>query len=229
MVRLIPSTKARDRASEAVVGPAARLVARIVGMRVEVIGRPPQPPFLLAANHLSYLDIVLVRRTCGAKFIAKSDVAGWPIIGALTRLAGTVFVDRRNKRDLKRIKKVMESVWESGSGLAIFPEGTSTAGSSVGSFLPGLLEEAAQSGRPVHTATIYYDAPAGHKPATALCWWGRMTFADHLYGVLRLPYFTARITFGDGPVVGSDRKSLADALRAQILTTFEPIPGAPSA
>ncbi len=217
---------ARDRVGTSILDLTVAAGCRLTGMRITVVGAPPEPPFLLVANHLGYLDILLTRRTVRTRFLSKAEVADWPLFGMLARMTGTLFLERRNKRDLSRINKMLDAVWGQGSGVTVFPEGTSTSGCSVGSFHAGLLALPAETGRPVHTATIHYATTEGPPAAQALCWWGDMTFLDHLYQLLRMRHFQARITFAPQPLTRSSRKDLAAALRQQVLQSFRPIEGA---
>ena len=88
--------------------------------------------------------------------------------------------------------------------------------------MAGLLEPAARSGIPVHWATLSYRTPPGHPPAErAVCWWDDMPFLPHLIGLMRLRGFEARVVFGEAPVSGCDRKSLAQSLHAAVRRSME--------
>ncbi len=76
----------------------ARAVCRIAGMRVGVRGVPPRGAFLLVSNHLGYMDVVALASVSDCVFVAKSEVAGWPVLGHLCRSVNTIFVNRRRRR-----------------------------------------------------------------------------------------------------------------------------------
>lgn len=199
------------------------LLAALNG-RVEVRGAPPEPPFFLVANHLSYIDVLVLAGEVDAVFVAKSEVAGWPILGRLCRSIGTLFIDRNLRRDVPRVIAEIDRLLAAGRGVVLFPEGTSTAGVEVGPFRPALLEPAARAGYPVSWASLTYSTPEGAPPAhLAICWWSDIEFPRHLLGLLGLSGFTARLTFGDGTVQESDRKLLAERLRAEIGRRFTPV------
>lgn len=203
--------------------------AALLGMRCETVGEPPAAPFFLVTNHLGYVDIVLLARQLDCTFVAKSDVAGWPVVGALCRSVDTIFIDRTNKRDIPRVMERIERGLASGRGVVVFPEGTSTPGDRVERFRPSLLDAAARSGRPVHWASVEYLAPDGYPPAReSICWWGDMGFLDHLYHLVRLPGFAARLTFGANPIVASDRKELANRLQNAVEGVLRPVGGTAS-
>ncbi|NNE69552.1 MAG: hypothetical protein HKN29_04220 [Rhodothermales bacterium] len=226
---LTPFPRLRAAAVSRIMDTTVAIGCFLTGMRLSVEGRPPAPPFVLVANHLGYMDILLIRRVLRTRFVSKAEIANWPLFGALARLTGTVFIERRNKRDLSRINRTLDGVWNDGSGVTIFPEGTSGSGGSVGRFHGGLLEVPARSGRPVHAATLWYATKPPANASLTVCWWGDMTFMDHLYRLLRMPHFDARITFSDQPLIRASRKALAEDLKAQVLRSFRPVDGAPAA
>src|SRR5919205_3259026 len=106
----------------------ARAVARVVGMRVGVCGVAPRGPFLLVSNHLSYVDVVALASRLECVFVAKSEVARWPVVGRLCRSVNTIFVNRRNRRSLPRVLDAVNQSLREGSGVVLFAEGTSTSG-----------------------------------------------------------------------------------------------------
>ena len=87
----------------------ARGVEWILGVRVDPLGLPPKAPFLLVANHLSYLDVVILAARLEAVFVAKQEVAKWPVIGRLASLMDTIFVDRNAPRDTIRVMGRLEA------------------------------------------------------------------------------------------------------------------------
>ncbi|MEW6072331.1 MAG: lysophospholipid acyltransferase family protein [Planctomycetota bacterium] len=196
----------------------------LLGVRVEVEGSPPRPPFFLVTNHLSYLDIALLARETGATFVAREEVARWPVVGWLARSVGSLFLDRGERRDVIRIGAEIEALLAAGRGVVLFAEGTSTSGAGVAPFRPALLEPAARAGQPVHFATLRYRVPPGEAPVrTAVAWWGDMTFAPHLLRLATLRGVEAQIAFGREPIRDSDRKSLAERLQREVASRFLPL------
>lgn len=194
----------------------SRALARILGMSIRVEGAPPDHA-LLVSNHLSYIDIVLLATQIDAVFVAKSEVASWPVIGHLCRAIDTIFVDRKTRRDVVRVGREIESRIERGLGVVFFPEGTSTDGSVVLPFRASLLEVAARTGIAVHWAAIEYRTSDGEPPAAdVVCWWGDMEFLPHLWQLLRVRSFEATLRFGVEAIASDDRKELAGRLREAI-------------
>lgn len=205
----------------------ARFVARVIGMRVLVEGEPPRRGGLLVANHLSYVDILLLAHELPCVFVSKADVAHWPLAGWLSRSVGTIFVDRAKKRQLAGAAKEIRERLVSGDQVVLFPEGTSGAGDAVMPFRSSLLAPAAELGIPVSWATLRYETKAGEKPAPlSVSWWGSMEFLPHLVDLLRLTGFEARLCFGPVPIREADRKVLARRLHEAVAERFIPMTSA---
>ncbi len=192
-------------------------MARIIGMQVSVKGTPPSAPYVLVANHLSYIDIILLARDLGCIFVAKREVREWIAWGTLARLAGTIFLDRKSTKDTMRVISEIRRRTKAGDGVVLFPEGTSTRGDRVLPMKSALLESVAFDRAPVQYAAISYSTPVGERPAdSAVCWWGDMTFGPHFLALLQMKSFNATISYGDAPMQGTDRKKLAKDLHRAV-------------
>jgi 1-acyl-sn-glycerol-3-phosphate acyltransferase len=202
----------------------ARGVNRIIGLRVEVEGDPPVAPFFLVSNHLSYVDIVTLMSVLPGVFVARSDVANWPLLGPLSRVANTVFIDRHSKKDVMRVNQGIDRVLARGEGLIMFPEGTSSRGREVMPFRSSLLQPAVSSGYPVSYASISYKTPPGAPPAEmSVCWWGDMTFGKHFWELLQLPSIDASVSFGNHTLAADSRHELARSLQSAVSESFTPV------
>jgi len=202
----------------------AKNFAFISGMKIEVIGAAPKPPFLLVCNHLGYVDIPALRLAADGIFVAKSDILDWFLAGPIIRDMGIIFIDRKNRRDIPRagaeiIKKLSEN-----EGVILFPEGTSTKGEEILPFNSSFLEFAAKTDLPVSYASISYKTPAGGPSASErICWWEDIGFVEHLRRLFSLKEFTAIINFGDEPIQNPSRKELASQLRKKVMEKFIPV------
>ena len=195
-----------------------------LGMKVDVIGSPPPKPFFMVANHLSYLDILVLGSRLGPTFISKHELATWPVLGHLARVTGVIFVNRDRKRDAVRVLKEIDTAIERGAGVVLFPEGTSTRGDQIYPLKTALLEWAAQRNYPVHTASIRYAARDPEvSAADEICWWGDAAFGPHFLNLLTIPTVTATVAFSGEPVIERDRSALGTRLRLSLQETFTPV------
>jgi 1-acyl-sn-glycerol-3-phosphate acyltransferase len=185
-------------------------LARIFGMKIRVYGTPPAAPFFLVTNHISYTDILLLCAVSPAWFISKAEVAKWPGIGALTRSANTLFLDRETRRDVHRMNQLIADLVRQGGGVGFYPEGTTSDGTGVLPFKPSLLQPAIELGIPVHVGAIVYETPpGGPSPADLVAWYGDEEFAPHAKRLLAAPGFTAHVLFGQETCQADNRKQLA--------------------
>ncbi|MEZ6013600.1 MAG: lysophospholipid acyltransferase family protein [Planctomycetota bacterium] len=205
------------------IGTWARSALRVMGVRVQVEGDLPDGSFFLVGNHLSYLDIPVLLGTVDARFLAKSEVAGWPVLGFLARTTGTLFVDRSRKRDLTRVNDEVRRVLDAGTGVVVFPEATSTKGVEVLPFKPSIFQVPSEMGLPVSCAALSYAHPNSEPPAwRSVCWWGDAPFAPHFYEFLKQPRTDAIVTFGARIPPGLERKELASAAHGALRAVFRP-------
>jgi 1-acyl-sn-glycerol-3-phosphate acyltransferase len=215
-----PRLALRNRAFQA----WGRWLCRFLGARVEVEGEPPRGQFFMVSNHSSYVDIFLIASRVAGTFVAKSELSGWPAMGAVIRGSDTIFIDRSRKRDLQRVIDVVGAVFDRGLGIIVFPEGTSTKGDELERFKPSLLEFACNRDIPVYYATLSYETPPGQLPATqSVCWWGDEEFFPHFKRLIMLPQFRAKLRFGPAPIHHADRKELAESLWQAMNAQFEPM------
>src|SRR5947208_9439187 len=146
-------------------------------MKVEAVGTPPRPPFFLVCNHLSYTDIGALRAVVKGIFVAKGEVQNWFLAGRICRDFGTIFIDRKNRRDIPRAGEEIVKRLDAGEGVIVFPEGTSTKGEDILPFNSSFLQFAAQIDLPVSYAAISYKTPDDGFPASKLiCWWEDIAF-----------------------------------------------------
>lgn len=226
---LRPFPRARARAHDTLVRNWARISAWTLSMKIRVEGVPPKPPFFLVCNHLSYVDVIALLTCTRGTFVAKSEIAGWPLLGVLARGVGTLFIDRTKKRDLVRVSELLRQELRDGRGIVIFPEATSSSGDAILPFKASTFEVPIEFDLPVHCAALRYETPLGCPAARmAVCWWGDMRFMPHLLEMAALPEYTARIRFGATAVRAADRKTLAataaaevTALHAELATRME--------
>ncbi|HEY0460876.1 MAG TPA: 1-acyl-sn-glycerol-3-phosphate acyltransferase [Pyrinomonadaceae bacterium] len=197
---------------------------RISNVKIEVIGEAPKPPFFLVCNHLSYADIPALRYVADGVFVAKGEIRSWFLMGRIVRDMGNVFINRQSKRDIPRAGQEIIERLDSGEGVMIFPEGTSTKGEDILPFNSSFLEFAAQTDLPVYYCSLSYKTPAGEIPASeAVCWWDETVLINHMFRHFSVKGYTAVINFGDAPVANPNRKILARELHEKVKEKFIPI------
>ncbi len=185
---------------------------RLLGLRLTTSGAIPSSG-LLVANHLSYLDIIALSALQPCVFVAKSEVARWPLFGWLARAAGTIFVERARRRDCVRAVEAMRTALRNNLLVVLFPEGTSSNGASVLPFKSALLEAAVQLRQPITPARIGYSLAEG-SVADEVCYWRDMTLAPHLWNLLRKREIAGAIRFLKSRPPGEDRKLVGRELQA---------------
>ena len=189
----------------------SRIILNSLDVNVTSEGSPPTHG-MLVANHLSYLDIMAISSVFPATFLSKAEVRKWPMIGPLTRFAGTLFVRRERKSDLLALTQTFANVWQTGSRIVMFPEGTSSDGDSVLPFKSSLLKPACDEDQPVTPAFISYQCVEGSLKEDVYFWLD-MAFAPHLMRLLTTQSAHAHITFGTPRLPqDQDRKTLTDLL-----------------
>jgi 1-acyl-sn-glycerol-3-phosphate acyltransferase len=170
-----------------------RCCCRILGLRVRRIGEPATArPVLFAANHVSYLDITIFGSLIAGSFIAKREVARWPLFGWLAKLQRSVFIDRQVRSTAEQRDSIAGRL-AAREALILFPEGTSGDGNRVLPFKSALFSVAdhAASGsvtvQPVSIAYTRLDGmPIGRRFRPLFAWYGAMAMAPHLWRVLGL-------------------------------------------
>ncbi len=116
---------------------------------------------MFAANHISWLDVIILMAACPTRFVAKAEISGWPVLGFLSRNAGTLFIERTKRRDTRRINKDISDVLSTGDRVTVFPEGTTCDGTILQHFHASLLQSALTPGTRLYPVAICYRNVAG--------------------------------------------------------------------
>ena len=172
----------------------------------------------IVANHLSYLDILLLSASLPSVFAAKDEVSRWPLIGWLTTRSGAVYVYRGGRRETYPLVNTrMAHAFRSGVPVAFFPEGTTTNGTEVLPFRRGLFRSVLRDGVTVRTAAIRYELVVGDGDvAQDVCWCGDAVLVPHLYRLLGFERVRATVTFG-AAACGADRFELSEDARECVM------------
>ncbi len=223
LVRLIerPFAGLRRPASPWITVFVCRGVLWCIGLRTAVHGRPMSGRVALVANHASWLDIFALNAQAPVCFVSKSEVAGWPGIGWLARITGTVFIDR-DRKQARTQTELFEARLLAGHRLLFFPEGTSTDGLRVLPFKTTLfaafLSDHLRSRLTLQPVSVSFHAPPG-EVASFYGWWGSTGFGAHALRVLAAPRQGRVQLLYHPPLIVADfhhRKALAAACEAAV-------------
>jgi 1-acyl-sn-glycerol-3-phosphate acyltransferase len=201
-----------------------RQCCRILGLDVQRIGEPVAArPVLFASNHVSYTDITVLGSLVAGSFVAKSEVAGWPLFGQLAKLQRSVFVDRQVRSTAQQRDAIAERL-AAGDALILFPEGTSADGNFILPFKSALFSVVYKRDQPVtvQPVSLIYTRLDGLPISRLLrpffAWYGDMDLAPHLWRLLGLGRIEAVVEFHP-PVALADftsRKQLAEYCQRRI-------------
>ena len=189
----------------------------IFQMRLSVIGAEQleDAHYLMAANHISWIDIHVINAFKPHYFVAKSEVASWPIFGWMAKQLGTLFIERGKASSIR--KMVLEVSGQlSSKAICIFPEGTSTDGLQVAPFKPNLFEAAIVASAPVYVLAIQYFELQTGKKTTAPAFIGDMGLVDSMWNLICSPPICAQISISEKLPALKDRKALAELSQSLI-------------
>ena len=205
---------------EARVQQWAQRMLVLMGIRLEVQGTPPaHGPVLLVCNHLSWLDILAIHAARHVRFVSKSGVRQWPVIGTLSDGAGSLYIERERRRDALRVVHHMAEALRDGDLIAVFPEGTTSDGRGLLPFHANLLQAAIASGAPVQPMALRFTDAASGRNSQAPRYIGDDNLFVSLWQTLKAPPLLAIVRFGDPqPSAGRDRRVWAETLHADVLT-----------
>jgi 1-acyl-sn-glycerol-3-phosphate acyltransferase len=200
------------------------LVCRILGVRIRTIGRQAAvAPLLIVSNHVSWLDISVITAVAPVVFVAKREVAAWPVFGLLARLQRSVFVDRERRQKTRDVNSEIGRRLVAGDAVLLFAEGTSSDGNRVLTFrtaLIGAARDAVADARNdeqvwIQPLSIAYTAmrglPLGRSGRSTVAWYGSMSLLPHLRQLVAQGAVDVTVSWGD-PIRYdrfSDRKIVA--------------------
>ncbi|MBA2965241.1 MULTISPECIES: lysophospholipid acyltransferase family protein [Ramlibacter] len=196
----------------------ARRMLQVLGIGLQVHGQPPlHGPLLLVANHISWLDILVMHAARHCRFVSKSEVRHWPLIGTLATGGGTLYIERASRRDAMRVVHQMAASLQSGDIVAVFPEGTTSDGIDLLPFHANLIQAAVAVGAPVQPVGLQFiDDRSGQRSLTP-AYIGDDTLVGSLWRTLGGPSFTAVVRYGSTQhAAGRDRRTWAADLRRAV-------------
>ena len=207
-----------------------RVLCALLRMRVQVSGTPTRGrPVLYVSNHVSWVDILAIGSVMPVAFVAKREVAGWPLVGVTAKVQRTVFVDRtRRHRTGEAVAEIVKRLTE-GTSVVLFAEGTSSDGNRVLAFrsaLLGAIQEAS-----VHAGagdiliqpmaigyTGQHGIPMGRQHRPLVAWYGDLDFLPHIRTLIAHGAVDATVSYGEPIPVdeGTDRKAMTKRLEGSV-------------
>lgn len=189
------------------------------GIHLKVLGQPVvSGPALIVANHISWLDILVIHAARYCRFVSKSDIRDWPLIGALATASGTLYIERTSRRDALRMVGDMAQAMQDGDVVAVFPEGTTSDGQSLLPFHANLIQAAIAAKAPVQPMSLKFVDAASGQLTLAPCYIGDDTLLGSVWRTLKAPPITAVVHFGKPQnAEGRDRRQWSAHLRETVI------------
>jgi lyso-ornithine lipid O-acyltransferase len=201
------------------------LLLRSLGITALQRGTYPASGAVIS-NHMGYLDIITFAALHRCVFVAKSDIASWPVIGWMTTMSGTVYVERGRGGSAQRAQADLAAVSQENVPIVFFPEGTSSDGSAVLPFRSGLLANCLAAGQSITAACVRYRLTRDNGPGvaigTSVAYWDDTPLPLHIFRLLGLRGIEIEVTFSDAPIAFSpaalsDRHIAAAEARTAVL------------
>ena len=196
----------------------SRRMLELMGITLVVQGTPPaKGPALLICNHLSWLDITTIHAARHVRFVSKSDVKSWPLIGTLSNGSGTLYIERERRRDALRVVHHMTDALRNGDLIGVVPEGTTSDGRGLLPFHANLLQASISSGAPVLPAALRFADAATGETSQAPRYIDDDNLVVSLWNTLRAPPLLAIVRFGEPQDPhGRDRRAWAQSLHEDV-------------
>lgn len=209
----LPQTQRNDRIEAWAVELLGKLAIKLV-----VKGTPPSVgPVLLVANHISWLDILVMHAARHCRFVSKSDVKGWPVVGTLATAGGTLYIERESRRDAMRVVHQMSEALTEGDILAVFPEGTTSDGVALLPFHGNLLQAAIKAQAPVQPVALQFVDEISGQVSQGPSYIGDESLLGSLWRTLKTPGIVAVVSYGQPQEAeGRDRRAWAADVRSEI-------------
>ena len=204
---------------EAFVQVWATQLLRIWRIELDVRGQPVfAGPALMVCNHISWLDITVIHATRHCRFVSKSELLSWPLVGRLAKDAGTLFIERAQRKDSLRMVKDMARSLQNGDVLAVFPEGTTGDGVGVLPFHANLIQSAIEAQAPVQPLALQLLDANTQSISMAARYIEDDTLLGSIWGVLNAHGLKVVVCFGEPQMAqGRDRRRWAKDLREEVL------------
>lgn len=198
----------------------ARRLSWFFGMRVKTFGTPLKGAVLFAANHISFLDILVLHSACAMGFVGKAEIDSWPVFGAVARCGGTIFHQRGNHDSANGVTSAMVERLKAGRAVAIFPEGGIKPGSDVRVFHARMFRAAVEAACPVQPVSVRYMRNGRKDDVVSFREGESMTI--NLLRQLARPVSSAEVDFLPAmDATDQPRRLLAESARAAVISSID--------
>jgi 1-acyl-sn-glycerol-3-phosphate acyltransferase len=197
----------------------AMQLLRIWGIDLEVRGQPVTlGPALLVCNHISWLDILVIHATRHCRFVSKSELRDWPVLGTLATGGGTLYIERAQRKDAMRMVKDMAKSLREGDVLAVFPEGTTGDGIGMLPFHANLIQSAIEAEAPIQPLALQFVDAKTNEISMAARYIDDDTLLDSVWSTLNARGLKAVVNFGElQQSQERDRRTWAYDLREEVM------------
>ena len=196
-----------------------RLFLKLMRVTVHIEGGWPQDTALIVTNHCTWLDIPVLGSQGPVSFVAKSDIASWPVIGFIARVTNTIFVSRERRISTGETRDHIRTAMDRGRTVILFPEGTTSDGTRVLPFKSALFGAVHYAGTPVIPLGIAYTKRGGLNIARnqrrQIAWYGDLSLLPHYWAIVTGPPVDVTLALAP-PLITGDRKSLAREAEHQV-------------
>ena len=196
------------------------VLMKVFGITVRTVGQPLPVATMFVANHVSWVDIVVLHSTRMMGFVAKREIAGWPLIGWMAARADTIFHQRGSQESLGGVMAQMRGRLETGHSVGAFPEGGTRDGITVGPFHARIFTAAVEAGAPVQPVALRYGE--GGSAQTRVAFWPGENFVQNFLRLLGDPACVADVIYL-APILPGDaegRRRIADTARERIIAVL---------
>ncbi|MEO0029477.1 MAG: hypothetical protein RJB45_1518 [Pseudomonadota bacterium] len=196
----------------------AMQLLRIWGIDLEVRGKPVTVgPALLVCNHISWLDILVIHATRHCRFVSKSELRDWPVLGTLATGGGTLYIERAQRKDAMRMVKDMAKSLREGDVLAVFPEGTTGDGIGMLPFHANLIQSAIEAEAPIQPLALQFVNAKTNEISMAARYIDDDTLLDSVWSTLNARGLKAVVNFGELQIAQDrDRRAWAQDLHREV-------------
>ena len=198
----------------------AMQLLRIWGIDLEVRGQPVvSGPALLVSNHISWLDILVIHATRHCRFVSKSELRDWPVLGTLATGGGTLYIQRAQRKDAMRMVKDMAQSLRNGDVLGVFPEGTTGDGIGMLPFHANLIQSAIEADSPIQPMALQFVDSASGRISMAARYIDDDTLLASVWSTLNAQGLKAIVNFGEmQTALDRDRRAWAQDLHQEVLS-----------